>query len=536
MVDDGGMQNVPTLNDEVVPTVPGLMVGGAGDGRDPGSGRAAWIATAALIVLALTTFVLQQMGAAAASAARRPTGGQTGASASRIAPASKSDPEGMSAEFLVRLGHAVNELSQASGGGAPSGSSPTDMLLQNLDAGPLASPEHRLRLAIAAAEVGGAQEGIDRAESLRVDLEGGGWSAMSEEDRGTLVGDAKALEVIYAEAKGGGFDAAVVLPEGFEKRHGYFARLVKTWGQPEASAAREALLGNGLSILLILVAFGVVIVGVLVGGIAMGIVAVVMLASGRIRWRFVPPVPGGSVFVETAAVFFLGFLGMKVAVSLIAGAAGMDESATTRLSLVTQWLLVPIIAWPVVRGMPWGAWRRAVGLHSGEGVFKEVLCGVAGYFAGVPLMLAAFLVSFLALVLKGVMAGGGKDEPVQAPENPIVDVVMQGGVTPWMLFALASFWAPLVEEVVFRGALYRHLRGSWRGVGGVVVSAGVTALVFGIAHGYEWMLLGPVIVLGFNFALMREWRGSLIAPIFAHFMHNATVLVLVIGLFSMLRE
>jgi membrane protease YdiL (CAAX protease family) len=35
---------------------------------------------------------------------------------------------------------------------------------------------------------------------------------------------------------------------------------------------------------------------------------------------------------------------------------------------------------------------------------------------------------------------------------------------------------------------------------------------------------------------MREWRGSLIAPIFAHFMHNATVLLLVIGLFSMLRE
>lgn len=530
------MHDVPTKNDEVVPTVPGLAGQGAGGGRDPGSGRAAWMATAALIVLALTTFVLQQMGAAAASAAPNTAGGTAAESASRIVPASKSDPEGMGTEFLVRLGHAVKQMSQTSGGGTPSGPAPADMILRNLDTGPLASPEHRLRLAIAAAEVGGAQEGIDRAESLRDDLEAGGWSSMSEEDRGTLVGDAKALEVIYAEPKGGGFDAAAVLPEGFEKRHGYFARLVKTWGQPEASAARAALLGNGMSILLILLAFVLVIVGVLVGGFTMGIVALVMLVSGRIVWRFVPPMPGGSVFVETAAVFFLGFLGMKVVVSLIAGAAGMDESTATRLSLVTQWLLVPMIAWPVVRGMPWGVWRRAVGLHSGEGVFKEILCGVAGYFAGVPLMLAAFLVSFLALILKGVMAGGGKDEPVQAPENPIVDVVMQGGVTPWMLFALAAFWAPLVEEVVFRGALYRHLRGYARGAAGVIVSAGVTALVFGIAHGYEWMLLGPVIVLGFNFALMREWRGSLIAPIFAHFMHNATVLLLVISLFSMLRE
>jgi membrane protease YdiL (CAAX protease family) len=50
------------------------------------------------------------------------------------------------------------------------------------------------------------------------------------------------------------------------------------------------------------------------------------------------------------------------------------------------------------------------------------------------------------------------------------------------------------------------------------------------------MMLGPVIALGFNFSLMREWRGSLIGPIAAHCLHNATVLLMVITLFSLLKD
>jgi membrane protease YdiL (CAAX protease family) len=42
------------------------------------------------------------------------------------------------------------------------------------------------------------------------------------------------------------------------------------------------------------------------------------------------------------------------------------------------------------------------------------------------------------------------------------------------------------------------------------------------------MLLGPVLALGFNFALMREWRDSLVGPIAAHALHNGTVLIIAI--------
>jgi membrane protease YdiL (CAAX protease family) len=55
-------------------------------------------------------------------------------------------------------------------------------------------------------------------------------------------------------------------------------------------------------------------------------------------------------------------------------------------------------------------------------------------------------------------------------------------------------------------------------------------------HGYNILLLGPVICLGFVFALMREWRGSLIGSMTAHFLHNATALALVLLALSALKD
>jgi len=40
--------------------------------------------------------------------------------------------------------------------------------------------------------------------------------------------------------------------------------------------------------------------------------------------------------------------------------------------------------------------------------------------------------------------------------------------------------------------------------------------------------------LGTVFAIMREWRGSLIAPITAHMLHNGTVTVLLLVMIRIL--
>ena len=69
-----------------------------------------------------------------------------------------------------------------------------------------------------------------------------------------------------------------------------------------------------------------------------------------------------------------------------------------------------------------------------------------------------------------------------------------------------------------------------------MTAALVSALMFGLMHGYNILLLGPVITLGFVFALMREWRGSLICTMTAHFMHNATSLALVLMFMQAIKD
>jgi membrane protease YdiL (CAAX protease family) len=79
--------------------------------------------------------------------------------------------------------------------------------------------------------------------------------------------------------------------------------------------------------------------------------------------------------------------------------------------------------------------------------------------------------------------------------------------------------------------LHRHLR-SWAGAG---LASVLTGLTFGLIHGYAGITLLPVITLGVVFSFVREWRGSLIGPMVAHFVHNATVLLLVSSLLRAMR-
>ena len=65
-----------------------------------------------------------------------------------------------------------------------------------------------------------------------------------------------------------------------------------------------------------------------------------------------------------------------------------------------------------------------------------------------------------------------------------------------------------------------------RGRAGIVVCAVGSALIFGLCHQYGPVLVFPVVLLGVNFALLRESRGSLIAPVTAHALHNGTVAIM----------
>jgi len=101
-----------------------------------------------------------------------------------------------------------------------------------------------------------------------------------------------------------------------------------------------------------------------------------------------------------------------------------------------------------------------------------------------------------------------------------------------LFFLLATLWAPLTEEMIFRGALFKYFRGRlhW------VFAGLLTATLFAFMHKYGPMLVAPLIALGFMFSFMREWRGSIIAAMTAHFIHNATLFIFMITLIQLIKD
>lgn len=374
------------------------------------------------------------------------------------------------------------------------------------------TPADRLRAAIVAAELLGPDEARTRLDELAGD----------PASDPALASDVASVRALYS---GGDEPPDAEALEGLKKRHGWFGRVAAARAAGPGNLAHARLVGGGRTVIgLLLLVFGV-------GGVAV-LAGTGLLAAAAIAWRRVPPPtrlvpepPGGSVLIETVALFVAAFIVLKFSGALVAAAAG--ENAASTFTLLAQWLLLPVILWPRLRGAPAPRAMRALGLFRGRGVLREALCGIAGWLACLPLLLTGAAVSLALMALwhaaRWVM---GMPEPAP-PSNPVLDAVAGG--SPWvviLLFALAAAWAPIVEETVFRGALYGHLRSrmTWP------ASAILTALAFGLMHGYQLLMLGPVIALGLGFSMMREWRGSIIATMTAHALHNSAVLVLVLTL------
>lgn len=365
------------------------------------------------------------------------------------------------------------------------------------------TPLDHLRVAMFAGEVLSTDDAITRLDAVQHDL-----TADSP-----LIEDCTILRSLYA---GEPINAAGQLR--LETNHGWIGRLAATHGKPDSDPERAPLVGGGGE-LLVLCMVAVVGAGlVLITGLVCCIIAIVKASSGTLPPRFVPPTPGGSIAIEMVVIFILGFLALK-GLSIFAESF-LGPTGAVWFSLIAQWCLLFILLWPKLRGSKNGL--APLGWNTGQGVFTEIGCGIFGYLACLPLVVIGAIVSVMLMFLYQTikMALGHKAPP--APDNPIFEIASgKGGLgIIVVIYFLASIWAPIMEETIFRGALYRHLRSCWPWF----PAAAVSAIAFGLMHNYPLLMLGPVMSLGFGFALIREWRGSLIASMTAHCIHNAVVL------------
>lgn len=393
-----------------------------------------------------------------------------------------------------------------------------------------------VRVIIMAAEYLGHDEATERIMRLRGDLSARDQAAhdadappeSEEANRRLIRAELDALETIYSA----GPDALdQPARDRLSARYGVLGDFALTVGKPEAE--RDAVIGGPWPLLIFFgLVFALGAVAALAGFVLL-IVGMIWYFSPRTVMRCEKPVPGGSVLLETYALFVAGFAVLSIGSAVVAAHAPESvRDLVEVLHLPAQWLLMLTVLWPLARGMAVPDWRRALGLTRGRGVAREMGCGLLVYIASIPLYLAGVLVSVLLMTAWNyVKTRFDLGEPAPPPENPIIELVGSGDIVVLILiFTLATLWAPITEELIFRGALFRHLRARlhW------TVAALASAVLFAYMHSYGPLMVAPLIALGFMFAFMREWRGSIIAPMTAHFLHNFTLMTVMILAFRII--
>jgi membrane protease YdiL (CAAX protease family) len=295
------------------------------------------------------------------------------------------------------------------------------------------------------------------------------------------------------------------------------------------AAAREAVIGPVRIVAMIVVLLALMLCAAAVLGFAALIAMSVLAATGRLTSGMGPPRPHHGVYAETFAVWLAIFLALQVGGSVLPGPVMIITAVSFFLSLFA-------LGWPVLRGVPWSQVRRDVGLTMGRAPVVEPLIGIAAYAATLPLLAVGLLLTLILMTIQTAMHTGEVSpfSPTGAPAHPVIFELTGDKLWPKLqVLFLAAVAAPIVEETMFRGVLYRHTRDMalMRGLGlGLSIAAGstVVAFLFAVIHPQGWVAIPALMSLAYGMTLVREWRGSLVPSMVVHGVSNGLVMMLLI--------
>jgi membrane protease YdiL (CAAX protease family) len=185
-------------------------------------------------------------------------------------------------------------------------------------------------------------------------------------------------------------------------------------------------------------------------------------------------------------------------------------TAALQLGLDLLALLALAYLWVRLRSM--GRLLAEVGLHTRE-FGRNVLFGLGGYAAALPLVIGS-----------GILANwlGRRFFPDVAPPFHPIQAMTAAAPDGWVRFALllvVVVGAPVLEEIFFRGLLYGGLRRRFGVAAGIVASA----TVFSLLHPQLPLGFLPIFVLAAVFAILYEWRQSLVPGMVMHAVNNGMI-------------
>ena len=95
-----------------------------------------------------------------------------------------------------------------------------------------------------------------------------------------------------------------------------------------------------------------------------------------------------------------------------------------------------------------------------------------------------------------------------------------------LIIILAAIAAPIVEETIFRGVLYRQLRTSSKSFNHAISILGsvlIVSFLFAAIHPQGWIAIPALMGIAIGMNLMREWRGTVIPSMVVHGVSNGLV-------------
>ncbi len=353
---------------------------------------------------------------------------------------------------------------------------------------------------------------------------------------------AELLQKVYEDYRDERLNAPSLMDDDRQELHdklGWFGDLALNPPDGPDSAARAAVVGPAKNAVLFLFAVVFGFVGLVGVGVALLVGMTILLAQRKARLRFNTGSLNGGIYAETFALWMVVFLGLGLLASFLP--TGENRLLVSGLLALSS---LAVLAWPVLRGVPWPTVRREIGLvwkdrtsaprAVGWSVLLEPIYGLASYTATLPLLLVGALLTFGLIHLSKALfgEGGGPLGIGSDPSHPIAGILLKAN---WwgklQVILAASVGAPIIEETMFRGVLYRHLReatGRWGRALSFLASAVLVSFVFAVIHPQGVLAVPVLMSLAVGFSMAREWRGTLIPSMVAHGLNNTMVTVLLL--------
>jgi membrane protease YdiL (CAAX protease family) len=128
------------------------------------------------------------------------------------------------------------------------------------------------------------------------------------------------------------------------------------------------------------------------------------------------------------------------------------------------------------------------------------------YIGGLVFIVPCVVMSYLMIRILG-----------SNPVHPIMTPLLEGN--RWQVlgfYGIACILAPVTEETMFRGILFHHLRNRWSWLSTAII----VSFIFAVLHPQGWAAVPALGGIAIVLTGIREWRGSLIAPVAAHALNN----------------